>query len=348
MTKPRSTGSRRRSSAEHAQTYGHASWRPSRRVRDPARHRHGRRRAARRPTVRAPTRRRAGRRAAARPISAKHGVMRHAGVWRAPRSTPRPRPGPLIVEEYEGTTVVPPMASAARDDARQHRHRRCAGESNDSHGAHDIDPILLEVFRRTRFDTIADEMALILMRTAHSPIVRDSMDFSTAHLRCRQGQTLGAGPDHADASRQLLRCDAPSDRRSTGRHLATAMCSSSTIRIWRAASICPTSTSSSRSSTRSGWRLGHDDRASCRCRRHRARQQLARRDRDLSGGPAPAVPEARRSAASPTTPIWEHHRAPTSALPDKVLGDLQAQLAACTAGERELSRAVRALRCARP
>ena len=42
-----------------------------------------------------------------------------------------------------------------------------------------IDPIRLEVLKNA-FDTIADEMALILMRTAHSPIVRDSMDFSTA------------------------------------------------------------------------------------------------------------------------------------------------------------------------
>ena len=43
----------------------------------------------------------------------------------------------------------------------------------------DADPILLEVFRNA-FEAIADQMALILMRTAHSPIVRDAMDFSTA------------------------------------------------------------------------------------------------------------------------------------------------------------------------
>lgn len=42
-----------------------------------------------------------------------------------------------------------------------------------------IDPILLEVIKNA-FDAIADEMALILMRTAYSPIVRDSMDYSTA------------------------------------------------------------------------------------------------------------------------------------------------------------------------
>lgn len=54
-----------------------------------------------------------------------------------------------------------------------------------------IDPIRLEVLRNA-FDTIADEMALILMRTAHSPIVRDSMDYSTA-ICDAQGRTLAQG-----------------------------------------------------------------------------------------------------------------------------------------------------------
>jgi N-methylhydantoinase B len=54
-----------------------------------------------------------------------------------------------------------------------------------------IDPIRLEVLRNA-FDTIADEMALILMRTAHSPIVRDSMDYSTA-LCDAKGRTLAQG-----------------------------------------------------------------------------------------------------------------------------------------------------------
>ncbi|MGE0797514.1 MAG: hydantoinase B/oxoprolinase family protein [Lautropia sp.] len=41
------------------------------------------------------------------------------------------------------------------------------------------DAATLEVVKNA-LDTVADEMALILVRTAHSPIVRDSMDFSTA------------------------------------------------------------------------------------------------------------------------------------------------------------------------
>ncbi|HWJ36043.1 MAG TPA: hydantoinase B/oxoprolinase family protein [Steroidobacteraceae bacterium] len=72
-----------------------------------------------------------------------------------------------------------------------------------------LDPILLEVFKNG-FEAIADEMALILMRTAHSPIVRDAMDFSTA-LCDSAGQNLAQGlttPMHLgsfyDAMRHLI------------------------------------------------------------------------------------------------------------------------------------------------
>jgi N-methylhydantoinase B len=71
------------------------------------------------------------------------------------------------------------------------------------------DPILLEVLRNA-FEAIADQMALILMRTAHSPIVRDAMDFSTA-LCDASGRNLAQGlttPMHLgsfyDAMRHLI------------------------------------------------------------------------------------------------------------------------------------------------
>ena len=54
-----------------------------------------------------------------------------------------------------------------------------------------VDPFLLEVLKNS-FDTIADDMALNLMRSAYSGIIRDSMDFSTALLDER-GQTLAQG-----------------------------------------------------------------------------------------------------------------------------------------------------------
>ena len=73
----------------------------------------------------------------------------------------------------------------------------------------DLDPILLEVLRNS-FESSADQMALILMRTAHSPIVRDAMDFSTA-ICDASGQNLAQGlttPMHLgsfyDAMRHLI------------------------------------------------------------------------------------------------------------------------------------------------
>ena len=73
-----------------------------------------------------------------------------------------------------------------------------------------IDPILLEVLKNA-FETIADEMALIVLRTSHSSIVRDSMDFSTA-ICDAAGRTLAQGltnPGHLgsffDAMRHVLR-----------------------------------------------------------------------------------------------------------------------------------------------
>jgi N-methylhydantoinase B len=54
-----------------------------------------------------------------------------------------------------------------------------------------IDPITLEVVRNA-LAAIADEMALIIMRSAYSPVVRDSMDYSTA-LCDANGQVVAQG-----------------------------------------------------------------------------------------------------------------------------------------------------------
>ena len=72
-----------------------------------------------------------------------------------------------------------------------------------------VDPIRLEVVKGG-FDTIADEMAIVLMRTSFSSIVRDAMDFSTA-ICDPGGLTLAQGlttPLHLgsidDAMRKLI------------------------------------------------------------------------------------------------------------------------------------------------
>ena len=54
-----------------------------------------------------------------------------------------------------------------------------------------LDPITFEVIKNA-LSSAADEMALIIMRSAYSPVVRDSMDYSTA-LCDRHGQVVAQG-----------------------------------------------------------------------------------------------------------------------------------------------------------
>ena len=72
-----------------------------------------------------------------------------------------------------------------------------------------LDPITLEVIQNA-LSSIADELALVIMRAAYSNIVRDSMDYSTA-VCDRHGRTIAQGlttPVHLgsfpDAMRNLL------------------------------------------------------------------------------------------------------------------------------------------------
>ncbi len=57
--------------------------------------------------------------------------------------------------------------------------------------ARDIDPITFEVVRNG-LDLLVDEMALTVMRTAHSGIVKDAMDYSTAFCD-QQGRVIAQG-----------------------------------------------------------------------------------------------------------------------------------------------------------
>lgn len=72
-----------------------------------------------------------------------------------------------------------------------------------------IDPITLEVIQNA-LSSIADDLALVIMRAAYSNIVRDSMDYSTA-VCDREGRTIAQGlttPVHLgsfpDAMRNLI------------------------------------------------------------------------------------------------------------------------------------------------
>ena len=64
-----------------------------------------------------------------------------------------------------------------------------------------IDPITLEVVKNAS-RSIADEMALVVMRSAYSPVVRDTLDYSTALCDATAGGR-GAGADARGPARLL-------------------------------------------------------------------------------------------------------------------------------------------------
>lgn len=194
-----------------------------------------------------------------------------------------------------------------------------------------IDPIRLEVLKNG-FDTIADEMALILMRTAHSPIVRDSMDFSTA-ICDAQGRTLAQGvttPMHLgsfyDAMRFLI------DRFGTDIHpgdlfIANDPYAAAGQHLPDIYIIKPLFFDG----TLSGWAttLAH----------HADVGGIVPGSNAL--GASEIYQEGLRlpflklqEAGRPNQAIWDII-ALNVRVPDMVLGDLKAQIAACTAGERE-------------
>ena len=97
-----------------------------------------------------------------------------------------PTAGPLLVDEYDTTVVVPPGWTAQLDTAT---------------GALVLDHVVAAA-RTSRHDegiamgivgnalsTLADEMATTVFRTAHSAVVRDAMDFSAA-LCAPSGETV--------------------------------------------------------------------------------------------------------------------------------------------------------------
>ena len=196
----------------------------------------------------------------------------------------------------------------------------------------DFDPFVLEILK-SAFDTIADDMALILLRTSYSGIVRESMDFSTAICDVH-GQTLAQGvttPMHLgsfyDAMRALIKqCEGRIDPDdvfifndpyvAAGQHLPD-------IYIVKAVF---------EGTTLAGWATTvahHSDVGGI-----------------VAGSNALGAPKIfAEGLLLPIIKFMEHGRpvkvvwdiiALNVRTPDKVLGDLQAQVASCTTGVREL------------
>ncbi len=96
------------------------------------------------------------------------------------------RPGPLLVDEYDTTIVVPPGWAVCLDEATGALILENVGATLAS-SAHD-DAVSMRILANA-LSTICDEMATTVFRTAHSAVVRDAMDFSAA-LCGPSGETI--------------------------------------------------------------------------------------------------------------------------------------------------------------
>ena len=131
------------------------------------------------------------------------------------------RTGPLVVEEYDSTTVVPPEWKASLDPLQNiilERSQVCSESSLRSKGKNGkvesggimtieqgIDPVTREIIKNY-LSSVADTMAVTVVRTACSAVVKDGMDFSTAIFdaegeQVAQGLTL---PFHMGAMQPAL------------------------------------------------------------------------------------------------------------------------------------------------
>jgi N-methylhydantoinase B len=197
----------------------------------------------------------------------------------------------------------------------------------------DHDPFLLEILKNG-FDTIADQMALTLMRTAYSSIVRDTMDFSTAVCDA-QGRTLAQGltvPQQLGSFHDAMLCllerfdgrinqgdvfifNDPYD--SAGQHLPDIYIIKP---IFFDGGLQGFATTIAHHADVGGIVPGSN--------------ALGATEIIQEGLRIPIVKFADKDG--PVQPVWDIVRLNVR-VPEKVLGDLQAQMAACNAGEREVT-----------
>jgi N-methylhydantoinase B len=195
-----------------------------------------------------------------------------------------------------------------------------------------IDPFQLEIMKNC-FDAIADDMALTLMRTSLSGIVRDSLDFSTA-ICDPEGQTLAQGVctpmqlgSFYDAMRKLITQwqgrIGPGDvfifndpYAAAGQHLPDIYIVMPIIREDR---LCAWATTIAHHSDVGGIVAGSNALGAAEIFQEGLRLPIVK---FVEGG-------------VPNQALWDVI-ALNVRTPEKVLGDLQAQMAACKSAEREM------------
>ena len=88
--------------------------------------------------------------------------------------------GPALILDATGTVVVDHGFHAVRNSSDYLLVRTSDGPASPNAAtAADVDPVLLEVFNN-QFKSIAEQMGVVLQRTAMSTNIRDRLDFSCA------------------------------------------------------------------------------------------------------------------------------------------------------------------------
>ena len=87
--------------------------------------------------------------------------------------------GPAIIIEANSTIAVEPGWRATVDDRQGIHLRREAPTPRGAGVSLDADPVTLEIFNR-KFMSVAEQMGMVLERTAHSVNIKERLDFSCA------------------------------------------------------------------------------------------------------------------------------------------------------------------------
>ena len=196
------------------------------------------------------------------------------------------------------------------------------------------DPLTLEVIKNA-LGSVADEMALMVMRSAYSPVVRDTMDYSTA-LCDRHGQVVAQGLTLAvqlgtfpTAMRYVL------EEYGQSAQPGDVYLDERSVRLRRPASAGHLRDQADLRRRRARG-LGGDDGASLR-RRRASPPAASLSTRPRSTRRACACRCSSSSTRDARTPPSSASSRRTRASRCSVLGDLRAQVAACRAGERGLT-----------
>ena len=113
-------------------------------------------------------------------------------VWAESLAPGEAHEGPMLILDATGTVLVDEGFSATVDEQRTLILEDVSGPRPPARASTDLDPVRLEVFNNL-FMSVAEEMGVVLQRTALSTNIRERLDFSCAVFD-RDGQLVANAP----------------------------------------------------------------------------------------------------------------------------------------------------------